>query len=337
MGNPNDEDAVPPEYELKGIAQEHVEEIVLARLTEEDLWTLSQESLRVWSKTGFRLFLIMFVQGCNQAGFGVDWGVIGGINTLPAWHAYLGFGTAGSTYGLMNALMSIGTVCGAPFMALADIIGRRGINFAGNFIVIIAAILQGCATNMPMFMAGRFFMGFGTALMSSSQYIGEISPIHLRGRMVGFFGACFQVGSLVMLGAMVGLSNLAGNASWRTPLLLEILFPGIVCTTIYLLTPESPRFYVMRGKREKAKEVIAKYHTTSGDVNEPIVEIVVTQIEETLQNNTSEFKAVWDFRIFFTKVARYRLLCLTLYSLFQQWNGGSIITYYVSFVFRYLY
>jgi hypothetical protein len=73
--------------------------------------------------------------------------------------------------------------------------------------------------------------------------------------------------------------------------------------------------------------VVAKYHTRSGDVNEPIVEIIVTQIEESLQNNTSEFKAVSDFRIFLTKVARYRLLCLTLYSFFQQWNGGSIITY----------
>jgi hypothetical protein len=155
--------------------------------------------------------------------------------------------------------------------------------------------------------------------------------------MVGFFGACFQVGSLVMLGAMVGLSDLSGNASWRTPLLLEILFPGIVCTTIYFLTPESPRFYVMRGEREKAKQVVAKYHTTSGDINEPIVEIVVTQIEESLQNSGSEFKAVWDFRIFFTKIARYRLLCLTLYSFFQQWNGGSIITYYVSFLSRPLY
>ncbi|KAJ5674088.1 hypothetical protein N7462_009527 [Penicillium macrosclerotiorum] len=314
---------------VKDLGEEHIEEVALARLTEEDLWRLSQESLSVWSWTGFRLGLIMFVHGCNQAGYGIDWGVISGINALDSWHAYFGFGTSGSTYGLMNALMSIGSVCGAPFMAFADVIGRRGINFTGNAIVIFAALLQGCAVNLDMFMAGRFFMGFGTALMSSSQYIGEISPIHLRGRMVGFFGACFQVGSLVMLGAMVGLSKLSGNKSWRISLILEAVFPAIVCLTIYVLTPESPRYYVMRGNRQKAKEVVAKYHTTSTDINEPIVEIVVSQIEESLENDKTGYRAFWDFRVFFTKLARYRLLVLTLYSFFQQWNGGGIITYYM--------
>ncbi|KAJ5390219.1 uncharacterized protein N7496_001287 [Penicillium cataractarum] len=315
---------------LKEKGQEHVEEVVLARLTDEDLWKLSQESLTVWSWTGVRLGLIMFVHGCNQAGFGIDWGVISGINSLPAWHAYFGFGTSGGTYGLINALMSIGTVCGAPFMGFADIIGRRGINFAGNAIVIFAAVLQGCAPNLKAFMAGRFFMGFGTALMSSSQYIGEISPIHLRGRMVGFFGACFQVGSLTMLGAMIGLSNLPGNNCWRIPLILEAIFPAIVCVTIYFLTPESPRYYVMRGNRQKAKEIVAKYHTTSGDINQPVVEIVVSQMEESLENDRTGFRAFWDYRVFFTKLARYRLLVLTLYSFFQQWNGGSILTYYMA-------
>ncbi|KAJ5918783.1 hypothetical protein N7454_009927 [Penicillium verhagenii] len=315
---------------LKSQSEEYVEEVALARLTEEDLWTLSKESLSLYSWTGVRLGLIMFVQGCNQAGYGVDWGVISGIDSLTAWHDYFGFGTAGSTYGLMNALMSIGTVCGAPFMAYADVIGRRGINFTGNAIVIFAALLQGCAINLNMFMAGRFFMGFGTALMSSSQYIGEISPIHLRGRMVGFFGACFQVGSLTMLGAMIGLDSLPGNKCWRIPLILEALFPAIVCLTIFVLTPESPRWYIMKGQREKAKQVIAKYHTTSGDINQPIVDIVVTQIEESLENDRAGFSAFWDYRVFFTKTVRYRLFVLTLYSIFQQWNGGGIITYYMT-------
>ncbi|KAJ5827119.1 Major facilitator superfamily domain general substrate transporter [Penicillium robsamsonii] len=309
---------------------EYVEEVALARVTEEDLWKLSQDSLSLRSWTGFRLFLIMFIHGCNQAGFGIDWGVIGGINAMEKWHDYFGFGNSGGTYGLINALMQIGTVCGAPFMGLADVFGRRAINFAGNAIVIFGALLQGLAVNLPMFMAGRFFLGFGSALMSSSQYIGEISPLHLRGLMVGFFGACFQVGSLAMLGAMIGFTDLPGNNAWRVPLILECLFPAIVCTGIYLLTPESPRYYVLKGNREKAKEVVAKYHTTSGDINEPLVEIVVRQIEESLEADTTGYRSSWDYRVFFTKVARYRLLVLILYSLFQQWNGGGIITYYMA-------
>lgn len=56
-----------------------VDEVVANRITEEDLMRISAESLHFRSKTGFRIVLIMIVMGFNQAGYGVDWGVIGGI------------------------------------------------------------------------------------------------------------------------------------------------------------------------------------------------------------------------------------------------------------------
>ena len=46
----------------------HDEEIAVARLTEEDLYRLSQDSLSFKGKAAFRITLIMIVMGCNQAG-----------------------------------------------------------------------------------------------------------------------------------------------------------------------------------------------------------------------------------------------------------------------------
>ena len=69
---------------------------------------------------------------------------------------------------------------------------------------------------------------------------------------------------------------------------------------------------------------------TSGDVNEPIVGMVVSQIEASIENDRAGYSSFWDYRVFFTRVVRFRLLVLFLYSVFQQWNGGGIITYYVS-------
>ncbi|KAK6610386.1 sugar transporter [Botrytis cinerea] len=312
-------------------AEEHVEEVTIARLTEEDLFLLSQESLQFKSWTSFRIFLMMFVQGCGAAGYGIDWAVISGINAFKPWHTYFGFGTSGVTYGTLNALMTIGTICGAPFMAFADIIGRRGINFAGNFIVLVASLLQAFAVNMPMFMAGRFFLGFGSALMSSPQYVAEVAPTHLRGRLVGLFGACFQVGSLCMNAGLIGLARIESDWCWRIPLALEGLFPLIVCLFIYPLTPESPRYLIMRGQMEKAKRVIAKMHTTEGNnVDHPLVTIVANQIEESLQNERQSNHAWWDYRVLFHgRPAQYRVLVLILYSIFQQWNGGGIIGQYL--------
>lgn len=60
----------------------HVEEIAIARLTDEAIFELSAESLNLRSKTGLRIFGVMFVQGCIMAGYGIDWSVIGGINNF---------------------------------------------------------------------------------------------------------------------------------------------------------------------------------------------------------------------------------------------------------------
>ncbi|KAL4921900.1 general substrate transporter [Aspergillus aurantiobrunneus] len=315
--------------DLPSKSANYVEEAVLASLTEQDVWRLSKESLTMRSWAGVRICLILFVQGCNQAGYGVDWAVISGINAYDSWHDFFGFGTSGGTYGLINALMNIGNVCGAPFLALSDIIGRRSVNFMGNFIVIIASIMQATAPNLKVFMAGRFFMGFGSALLSSSQYMGEISPVHLRPLLVGIFGACFQIGSLCMTAAMIGITKLDGNLQWRLPLYLNMVFPVLVCLGMYTICPESPRYYIMRGKRDAAKRVIAKYHTTSGDINQPIVNIVVSQMEASIENDRAGHEKFWDYSVFLTRTVRYRLMVLVLYSIFQQWNGGSIITYYM--------
>lgn len=120
---------------------------------------------------------------------------------------YFGFPNSGAILGTINGLMTIGNFCGAPFLALGDVIGRRGVNFAGNVIVIIAALLQGLAPNLAALMVGRFLLGFGSSMASAPQYVAEIAPMHLRGRLVGFFGTFFQFGSVIMIGAMTGFTK----------------------------------------------------------------------------------------------------------------------------------
>ncbi|KAH8674296.1 sugar transporter [Xylariales sp. PMI_506] len=306
------------------------DEVIATRISEEDIIRHSAEALTLRSWAGFRICLIMFVMGCNQAGFGIDWAVISGINAFDSWHAYFGFGSAGVIIGTINALMTVGSFVGAPFLALGDTIGRRGVNFLGNFLVIVAALMQGLAPNLPCFFIGRLVLGFGTALCSAPQYMAEVAPVHLRGRLVGIFGACFQVGSILMNGAMMGFTTWTSDWQWRCPLILEGLFPLLVCATIYFLCPESPRYLIMQNKHSEARAVIAKYHTTSGSLDEPIVSMVVAQIEESLEESNTGVRAAWDFGVFFTPQVRYRTIVLAVYSVFQQWNGGGIIGQYLT-------
>jgi hypothetical protein len=106
--------------------------------------------------------------------------------------------------------------------------------------------------------------------------------------------------------------------------LLEGFFPAIVCGTIYFISPESPRYLVLKGKRAEAAMVIARYHTTEGNnPDHPLVKAVVQQMEDSVAGATNT--EVWDWRGFFKKGARSRVGVLIIYSIFQSWNGGGII------------
>lgn len=66
------------------------------------------------------------------------------------------------------SILSAGTFFGAlssPF--LADNIGRRLALIASTCVFILGVIFQTAATALPLFLAGRFFAGFGVGLISA--------------------------------------------------------------------------------------------------------------------------------------------------------------------------
>lgn len=67
----------------------------------------------------------------------------------------------------------------APFAA--DKYGRRHPIFFGSIIIIGGALLQGCASNLAMFVAGRFFIGLagGFVATAAPPLLGELAyPTH---------------------------------------------------------------------------------------------------------------------------------------------------------------
>ena len=66
------------------------------------------------------------------------------------------------------SILSAGTFFGALGAApLGDSIGRRWGLIASSWVFIFGVILQTAATGIPLFLAGRFFAGFGVGLVSA--------------------------------------------------------------------------------------------------------------------------------------------------------------------------
>ena len=69
---------------------------------------------------------------------------------------------------LIVSILSAGTFFGALFAApLGDFIGRRRALMTTLLVFCFGVILQTASTAIPLFVAGRFFAGFGVGLISA--------------------------------------------------------------------------------------------------------------------------------------------------------------------------
>lgn len=119
-----------------------------------------------------------------------------------------------------------------------------------------------------------------------------------------------------------------GNASWILPVWLQLMFSGIILIFIFWL-PESPRWLYVKGRYEKAKDTLIEYHG-NGNPESAWVSLELKEYEDYLELNGTD-KRWWDYRALFnSRAARYRMAVNITVSLFGQWAGNSILSYFQS-------
>jgi hypothetical protein len=118
-----------------------------------------------------------------------------------------------------------------------------------------------------------------------------------------------------------------GNVSWILPLWLQALFPGLVVLTCMFL-PESPRWNYCNGKQDQAKAFLTKYHG-HGNPESEWVKLQMFEYESHLELEGAD-KRWWDYRALFkNRASIYRLATNCLTSLFGQWAGNGVVSYFL--------
>jgi MFS family permease len=251
----------------------------------------------------------------------MDGSIIGSMSSLPAFREYFNVETSGSGIAIIIAGMSIGNAVASLFQWLGDLIGRRGVTCLGNTITVLGAVLQAAAPNNTSMIMGRVISGAGCSLSATvgPVYMVELAPPSHRGMAVGLFCSCYSIGAIAMACVLLGGSYMVGDWSWRMPMIVQIGPPLMVALLVFLVTPESPRYLVSKGKINEAKEIIAKYHTTSESLEDPVVAAQIEQIQSSIESVDTK---PWDFSTLWkTKQSRFRLSLVFMYAFFQQCNG----------------
>ena len=253
------------------------------------------------------VYFICSVSAMGGLLFGYDWVVIGGAK--PFYESF--FGIAGNTWlqGVAMSTALVGCLIGALVAgALADRYGRKPLLTTAAVLFTVSAIGTGLFDDFTLFNIARFIggVGIGVASALSPMYIAEVSPAHIRGRMVslnqmtivlGILGA--QIVNMLLARDTSIVENAAWNLEWgwRWMFWAETVPAGLFLVMSFFI-PESPVYQQM-------KAVTMSQHTEQKAGLKELME---------------------------SKYSKVLLLGLVI-AVFQQWCGTNVIFNYAQEIF----
>lgn len=209
--------------------------------------------------------------------YGYDTGTIGGILAMRFWlnHFSTGYidpttmlpGITASQSSMIVSLLSAGTFFGALTAApTGDFFGRRLGLMISTCVFTFGVILQTAATRIPLFVAGRFFAGYGVGMISAliPLYQSETAPKWIRGTIVGTFQLAITIGLLLASVVDHSTQDRMDTGSYRIPIAVQFAW-GLILFFGMLLLPETPRMYIKRGQPENAAKSLSQLRRLDTD------------------------------------------------------------------------
>ncbi|RBR07564.1 hypothetical protein FVER53590_12696 [Fusarium verticillioides] len=147
-----------------------------------------------------------------------------------------------------------------PFFA--DRWGRKAAVAVSATIIIIAGAILAGSVHVAQFIVFRFVSGAGTYMMISSVtlWMTEIAPPSIRGILVGLVGASLLFGYASSLWVGYGFYFFESSNAWRVPFVFQG-FPALLLLVLLYWLPESPRWLMIQGRHDQARENLLKLHT----------------------------------------------------------------------------
>lgn len=250
---------------------------------------MSSVPLEAGSSAGENTRFIILISCVATIGgflFGFDSGVINGtVDGLKQT-----FQSSSAGIGFEVASMLLGCAIGAFFAGrLADRWGRRAVLIIAAVLFLLSALGAGLAHSSAVFVFARVMGGFavGAASVMSPAYIAEVASARYRGRLAtvqqiaiisGLFCAFL---SNFLLAKAAGASTQPlwlGQEAWRWMFWMQAI-PSAVFLILLLTIPESPRYLVVKGRRDEALAVLTRLYGEA-EARNKLVEIGASLAED---------------------------------------------------------
>ncbi len=236
----------------------------------------------------------------------------------------------------------IGSIIGVIFAGkLSDGLGRKKTMIISAILFTSSAIGCALSNNLNDLVIWRMVGGGGIGIVSvvCPLYISEISPASHRGRLVSLYQLAITIGFLAAYMVNFYLLNLSvsfnstnpmlqkifGTEVWRGMLGAETL-PALLFFIVIFFIPESPRWLIVKQKKEKAADIFSKIFTTKEEV-----EFQIAETEKVLQLQVEETS---DWKVLMQPGFRKAVLIGCAIAILGQFMGVNAVLYYGPSIFE---
>jgi SP family arabinose:H+ symporter-like MFS transporter len=260
------------------------------------------------------LWFISMVATIGGLMFGFDMGIISGA--IPFIQPYFEWSELQLGWGVSSILL--GAIIGAfGTGSLTEKYGRRSLLISVALLFAISCAGMALAKHQHFFIAFRVLGGLavGSVSVLSPMYVAEVAPSRIRGTLVTIYQLAITFGILVSYIVNYVLHDVENNWRW---MFATGLIPSVVFFTGLIFIPESPRWLVKAGFREKAAAILERIGGTE------FANLELKEIEQSLE----DAGPVGGIKSLFDRKYRKVIILGLLLSVFVQITGiNTVIDY----------
>ncbi|HEX7340447.1 MAG TPA: sugar porter family MFS transporter [Rhodanobacteraceae bacterium] len=251
--------------------------------------------------------------------FGLDIGVISGAEHFIETDFNVTDRALEAVVSSMMAGAAIGAFAAGP---MSSAWGRKKMLLLGGVVFVIGAIGSALSPSVGALMASRVVLGLaiGVLTFTAPLYLAEIAPGKNRGAMISSYQLMITIGILV---AFLSDTAFSYGGHWRW-MLGVITIPGALFLLGIVFLPDSPRWLMMRGRKDEAHHVLMRVR---GSLD--VVRRELADIEEQLRIP----QRGWDMFLHNRHFRRSVGLGIVL-QLVQQFTGMNVVMYYAPRIFQ---
>ncbi|KAK0214353.1 hypothetical protein IW262DRAFT_1450103 [Armillaria fumosa] len=238
----------------------------------------------------------------------------------------------------------VGAINAAPYIACAllgcwltdplnNCLGRRGTIFVCGIFCTITVIGSAFCRTWPQLFVCRLFLGLGMGPKASTTpvFAAESTPASIRGGLVMSWQMWTAFGIFLGFCANLVFYSSVGDVAWRLQLLSAVI-PAVPLVLGLCLCPESPRWYMKKGRYVEAFRSFKRLRNTELQAARDLYYVHRQLMEEYKVTKGITYMARFIELFTIPRIRRATLASWTV-MIAQQMCGINIIMFYSSTLF----